>query len=103
MVAEATLIDSTMDDPRRGHLTAEEAIDMADRAGAGRVVLVHFRAELRERIERACAARSGAMAGRPGLAIDVVAEGHSVTTGGDVEPGHDALAPVEGVSGVRSV
>ena len=39
--------------PRRGHLTAEEAIEMADRAGAERVVLVHFRAELQERIDRA--------------------------------------------------
>ena len=103
VVAEATLIDSTMDDPRRGHLTAEEALDMADRAGAGRVVLVHFRAELRERIERACAARPGAMAGRPGLAIEVVAEASRVSTGGDVESGRDALAPADGLSGVRIV
>jgi ribonuclease BN (tRNA processing enzyme) len=103
VVAEATLIDSTMDDPRRGHLTAEEAIDMADRAGAGRIILVHFRAELRDRIEHACAARPGAMAGRPGLAIEVVAEAKDVTTGGDVEPGRDALAPADGLTGVRIV
>jgi ribonuclease BN (tRNA processing enzyme) len=103
VVAEATLIDSTMDDPRRGHLTAEEAVDMADRAGAGRIILVHFRAELRDRIEHACAARPGAMAGRPGLAIEVVAEAKDVTTGGDVEPGRDALAPADGLTGERIV
>ena len=34
VVAEATLADAELDDPRRGHLTAEEALEMADRAGA---------------------------------------------------------------------
>jgi ribonuclease BN (tRNA processing enzyme) len=71
VVAEATLIDAAFDDPRRGHLTPEEAIDMADRAGVTRVVLVHFRAELQERIDRLCAGRPGAIAGRPGLRLDV--------------------------------
>jgi ribonuclease BN (tRNA processing enzyme) len=70
-VAEATLTSAEFDDPRRGHLTPEEALDMADRAGAAQVVLVHFRAELRERIDGACAVRPGAVAGRPGLRIEV--------------------------------
>jgi ribonuclease BN (tRNA processing enzyme) len=70
-VIEATLTDAAFDDPRRGHVTPEEAIDMADRAGCPRVVLVHFRADLQERIDRACAARPGAMSGRPGLVVDV--------------------------------
>ena len=70
-VIEATLVDSRFDDPRRGHLTPEEAIDMADRAGARQAVLVHFRAELQERIDRVCAGRPGALAGRPGLVVDV--------------------------------
>ncbi|MBA2719973.1 MAG: MBL fold metallo-hydrolase [Chloroflexi bacterium] len=74
VVAEATLADSRFDDPRRGHLTAEEAIEMADKAGVPRVVLVHFRAELQERIDRACVARPGAIAGRPGLQVEVVAD-----------------------------
>ena len=73
VVAEATLANSDFDDPRRGHLTVEEAIEMADRAGVPRVVLVHFRAELQERIDRACAARPGALAGRPGLQVEVLA------------------------------
>ena len=44
---------------------------MADRAGCRRVVLVHFRADLQERIDRACAARPGALSGRPGLGVEV--------------------------------
>jgi ribonuclease BN (tRNA processing enzyme) len=76
VVAEATLKSAEFDDPRRGHLTPEEALEMADRAGAGQVVLVHFRAELRKRIEAACARRPGAIAGRPGLQVDVVARHH---------------------------
>jgi hypothetical protein len=35
------------------------------------VVLVHFRDELRARIDAACASRPGAQAGRPGLRIDI--------------------------------
>jgi ribonuclease BN (tRNA processing enzyme) len=73
VVAEATLTSAEFDDPRRGHLTPEEALDMADRAGAGKVVLVHFRAELRPRIDGACAKRPGAVAGYPGLRIEVEA------------------------------
>ena len=73
VVAEATLKSAEFDDPRRGHLTPEEALDMADRAAARKVVLVHFRAELRDRIDGACAARPGAIAGRPGLRIEVSA------------------------------
>jgi ribonuclease BN (tRNA processing enzyme) len=73
VVAEATLVNAQFDDPRRGHLTPEEALDMADRAGAPQVVLVHFRAELRQRIDAACAHRPGAIAGRPGLRVEVTA------------------------------
>ena len=72
VVAEATLKSAEFDDPRRGHLTPEEALDMGIRADAGEIVLVHFRAELRDRVEAACAGRPGAIGGRPGLRIDVV-------------------------------
>ena len=92
VVAEATLADSTFDDPRRGHLTAEEAIEMADQAGVPRVVLVHFRAELQERIDRACAARPGAIAGRPGLQVEVVADARRSAA---PEPVHGG--PVHGI------
>jgi ribonuclease BN (tRNA processing enzyme) len=83
VVAEATLTSSKFDDPRRGHLTPEEALDMADRAKARQVVLVHFRAELRDRIDGACAKRPGAIAGRPGLRIEVTAADRQGATGED--------------------
>src|SRR6266704_605091 len=73
VVAEATLTSAEFDDPRRGHLTPEEALDMADRAEAGQIVLVHFRAELRDRVDGVCAKRPGAVAGSPGLRVEVVA------------------------------
>jgi ribonuclease BN (tRNA processing enzyme) len=97
VVVEATLSDSKLDDPRRGHLTAEEAIEMADQAGAPRVVLVHFRAELQKRIDRACAARPGAIAGRPGLSIEVTASRREVAPNADAaaDGGFDALAQAE--------
>ena len=112
VVAEATLADSTLDDPRRGHLTAEEAIELADRAGAPRVILVHFRAELQERVDRACAARPGALAGRPGLSIEVAATSRRAASDSgsrgaaiDGRAPADGLAqaPAEGLSGIRIV
>jgi ribonuclease BN (tRNA processing enzyme) len=100
VVAEATLVDSRFDDPRRGHLTAEEALAMADAAEAAQVVLVHFRAELQERIELACAARPGAVAGRPGLVIEVerspatgvAGDGGPSDTSRDPSPASDGYA-----------
>jgi len=74
VVAEATLKSAEFDDPRRGHLTPEEALDMGVRAEAGQIVLVHYRAELRDRIDGACAARPGAVAGQPGLRLEVQPE-----------------------------
>ena len=104
VVAEATLIDARFDDPRRGHLTADEAIDMADRAGAGRVVLVHYRAELQDRIDRACAARPGAIAGHPGLSIEVSAsEPLARLDGAAAEVDGNGTAASEGLTGIRIV
>ena len=105
VVAEATLADSRFDDPRRGHLTAEEAITMADDAGAARVVLVHFRAELQERIDRACAARPGALAGRPGLSIDVTASaaGASAVERAGGSASTDRPSPPDGLARAPSV
>jgi ribonuclease BN (tRNA processing enzyme) len=72
-IVEATLLSAEEDDPTRGHLTYEEALDMGARAGAGRTVLVHYRPQNRDAIVAACANRSDAIPGRPGLAIDVAA------------------------------
>jgi len=79
-VVEATLTSAKHDDPRRGHLTPEEALDMAARAGVPKTVLVHFRAELRERVEAACGRRIGAVGGRPGLVIEVGRPAHAGST-----------------------
>jgi ribonuclease BN (tRNA processing enzyme) len=105
VVAEATLADSSTDDPRRGHLTAEEAIEMADRAGVAQVVLVHFRAELQERIDRLCTARPGAMAGRPGLAIEVVAAQRDADVIADPVDGAelDGRTPTDSLVNIRIV
>jgi ribonuclease BN (tRNA processing enzyme) len=79
-VVEATLLTAGEDDPTRGHLTYEEAIDMGRRAGATKTVLVHYRPQNTEAILAATAGRSDAVAGRPGMVLEVGAdrsvEGH---------------------------
>jgi ribonuclease BN (tRNA processing enzyme) len=58
-VCEATLASPSHDDPKRGHVTADEAIDMAEAAGARRALLTHYPTALRETIIRRCAERGG--------------------------------------------
>jgi len=55
LILEATLDTPIGDDPRRGHLTTEEALDIAARSGARRTLLVHYRTERRDLIARLCA------------------------------------------------
>jgi ribonuclease BN (tRNA processing enzyme) len=115
-VLEATLTDADHDDPRRGHLTPEEAIDMAARAGVPRTVLVHFRANLRDRVERVCAARPGAEPGHPGLVVDLgdSADRQLTDPAGKIRDGvvdeardgtspHDGplMQPTEGIAGAH--
>ena len=59
IVLEATLESAAGDDLKRGHLTAEEAIDHAVRAGVPQALLVHYPSERRSEIAAICAA-SGA-------------------------------------------
>jgi ribonuclease BN (tRNA processing enzyme) len=70
-IVEATLLSAGEDDPNRGHLTFDEALDIGARAGAGQTVLVHHRPQNREAILAACAAYPNAVVGLPGLAIDL--------------------------------
>jgi ribonuclease BN (tRNA processing enzyme) len=72
-IVEATLVSAAEDDPKRGHLTYDEALDMGARAEALQTVLVHHRPQNREAILAACAARPRACLGLPGLTIDVSA------------------------------
>jgi ribonuclease BN (tRNA processing enzyme) len=71
LIAEATLLAASEDDPARGHLTIDEAIDIGERADVGRTVLVHHRPANREAMTAACLARPRAIPGVPGLAIEV--------------------------------
>jgi len=59
LILEATLETSQFDDARRGHLTAEEAIDHVVRSGVPRGILVHYPIEGRARILRACEVHDG--------------------------------------------
>jgi ribonuclease BN (tRNA processing enzyme) len=72
LVLEATLEDARFDDPRRGHLTPEEAIDHALRSGVRRAVLVHYPSDRRSAIEALCAATDGrVIVGRSGMTVAV--------------------------------
>jgi ribonuclease BN (tRNA processing enzyme) len=70
-VVEATLLTADQDDLVRGHLTVDEALDMGQRAGVGRTVLVHYGPENLEAIAAACLAQTGSVAGRPGMVIEL--------------------------------
>jgi len=100
LVIEATLATTKHDDPRRGHLTPEEAIDMASHAGVPRTVMVHFRAELRGRVDAACARRPGALAGRPGLVVDL-GPAAEAAPGGEGPPGARTPADGNGADGSK--
>jgi ribonuclease BN (tRNA processing enzyme) len=72
LVLEATLETSTYDDDRRGHLTAEEAIDHVVRSGVPRGVLVHYPSERRRAITGICAPTKGLVVpGTSGMVLDV--------------------------------
>ena len=54
LLVEAALRLSSHDDPERGHLTAEEAIDLATRARARSARIVHYPPSRRGELERLC-------------------------------------------------
>ena len=56
LILEATLESAATDDTRRGHLSTEEAIDHAARAGVPQTLLVHYASERRAAIAALCAA-----------------------------------------------
>jgi ribonuclease BN (tRNA processing enzyme) len=56
-ICEATLASAAHDDPRRGHLTADEALDIGAAAGVGQTVLVHYASARRAAIQEIVAAR----------------------------------------------
>ena len=70
-IVESTMLTAAEDDPNRGHLTVDEAIDIGEQAGVGRTVLVHYRPQNREAIAAACLRWPRAVAGVPGLVLEV--------------------------------
>jgi ribonuclease BN (tRNA processing enzyme) len=56
LILEATLESAAIDDARRGHLSTEEAIDHARRAGVPQALLVHYHSDRRAQIAELCAA-----------------------------------------------
>ncbi len=56
LVLEATFASPAEDEIERGHLTAEEAIDIAAEAEVPQALLVHYPADRRAEIDRLCAA-----------------------------------------------
>jgi ribonuclease BN (tRNA processing enzyme) len=56
LLVESALWSAAHDDPERGHLTPEEAIDLARRAEARSAILVHYGPGRKETIDELCAA-----------------------------------------------
>jgi ribonuclease BN (tRNA processing enzyme) len=56
LLLEAALRQPSHDDPKRGHLTAEEAIDIAERSGARSALLCHYAPARRPELEALCSA-----------------------------------------------
>jgi ribonuclease BN (tRNA processing enzyme) len=82
LILEATLESALIDDARRGHLAAEEAIDHARRAGVPQALIVHYPIERREAIAALCAASGVPI--RPavsGLSIEFGAGGPAAAVG----------------------
>jgi ribonuclease BN (tRNA processing enzyme) len=76
LLIEAALRLPAHDDLERGHLTAEEAIDMATRARARSALLVHYAPSRRTELEEMCAtAGSWIRPAVPGLSA-IVSPGH---------------------------
>jgi ribonuclease BN (tRNA processing enzyme) len=56
LLVESALWSAAHDDPERGHLTPEEAIELAQRSGARSAVLVHYGPSRKDAIDELCAA-----------------------------------------------
>jgi ribonuclease BN (tRNA processing enzyme) len=56
LLVESALLRAADDDPERGHLTVDEAIDLARRAGARDALVVHYAPDRQPELESACEA-----------------------------------------------
>jgi ribonuclease BN (tRNA processing enzyme) len=84
LLVEATLTDASEDDPERGHLTAEEAIDLAQQARVRVARLVHYPPDRRAELDRLCAAAGPWIeAAVPGMSLTV---GHATGVSSPLSP-----------------
>jgi ribonuclease BN (tRNA processing enzyme) len=100
-IVEATLLNAGEDDPARGHLTVDEALEIGAQAGVAQTVLVHYRPQNRDVIDAACLDRRGAFAGHPGLTFEVPAVEPVVRGRADNGIVADGRAAVDGQPGVE--
>jgi ribonuclease BN (tRNA processing enzyme) len=74
LLVEAALRSAADDDPARGHLTADEAIDLARNAGARSALIVHFDPDRRDEIAALCRqAGDWIRPASPGMTIELAA------------------------------
>jgi ribonuclease BN (tRNA processing enzyme) len=66
LLVEAGLLRPSDDDPERGHLTADEAVDVAVRSGARETLLVHYAPDRLRELEALCNGAGGTI--RPAIA-----------------------------------
>jgi ribonuclease BN (tRNA processing enzyme) len=84
LLVEAALTDARFDDLERGHLTPEEALDLARLAGARSALLVHYAPARRAALEAMCrAAGSWAQVAVDGLTVTVAPTSAVVSVSGD--------------------
>ena len=90
LLVEAALTSAAFDDAERGHLTAEEAIDLARGARARSTMLVHFGPGRLAELEATCAAS--------GIPVRPAVDGAVMT----IRPARPSLDPLPGRAGVAS-
>lgn len=86
LLVEAALCDPRHDDPERGHLTPEEALDLARSAGVRSAMLVHYAPARRGELEALCR--------EAGPWARVAVDGLTLTVGAAKPTGKDAGSAV---------
>jgi ribonuclease BN (tRNA processing enzyme) len=90
LIVEATLLAAGEDDPKRGHLTVDEAVGIGRDAKVGRTVLVHHRTQNHEAVLAASRASASVLVGRPGLVVELDDVARSTNPDATGDNGDDA-------------
>jgi ribonuclease BN (tRNA processing enzyme) len=90
LIVEATLLAAGEDDPKRGHLTVDEAVGIGRDANVGRTVLVHHRTQNHEAVLAASRASASVLVGRPGLVVELDDVARSTKPDATGDDGDDA-------------